>query len=181
MQSPRYALVAYVKSPAGEFVEQLRRELHPDLPLMAAHLTILPPRPLSGSEEAALETLERLCGEHEPFQIALGSVETFLPVTATVFIRVEAGAEIMTELHGKLSTGTLQFDEELPYIPHLTIAKMSGEQLAHRALETARQRWAGYTANRQILLDGLTFVREDEQNCWTDLASIRLGSRLVSR
>ena len=50
MQKPRYALVAYVRSPAGEFVENLRRELHPDLPSIAAHLTILPPRPLQGSE-----------------------------------------------------------------------------------------------------------------------------------
>src|SRR5260370_41662806 len=44
MLKPRYALVAYVKSPAGEFVETLRRELHPALPHMPAHLTILPPR-----------------------------------------------------------------------------------------------------------------------------------------
>src|SRR2546427_9880101 len=30
MQTPRYALVAYVRDPAGEFVERLRQELHPD-------------------------------------------------------------------------------------------------------------------------------------------------------
>jgi hypothetical protein len=94
---------------------------------------------------------------------------------------VEAGADLMTELHGRLSTGTLKFDENLPYTPHLTIAKMSGEDLARQAFATARRCWAGYTGNRQILLEGLTFVREDEQNCWTDLASIRLGSRLGSR
>jgi hypothetical protein len=43
MQNPRYALVAYVRSPVGEFIENLRRELHPDLPHLSAHLTILPP------------------------------------------------------------------------------------------------------------------------------------------
>src|SRR6478752_4054972 len=73
MQKPRYALVAYVKSPAGEFVENLRRELHPDLPQVAAHLTILPPRPLAGSESGALELLLRVCGGEEPFSVSRGA------------------------------------------------------------------------------------------------------------
>src|SRR5260370_931694 len=42
MQSLRYALVAYVRSPVGEFIENLRRELHPDLPHLSAHLTFRP-------------------------------------------------------------------------------------------------------------------------------------------
>jgi len=123
MQNARYALVAYVKSPAGEFVEKLRRELHPDLPHLAAHLTILPPRPLHGTEQSALHLLERLCGEEEPFEVNLGPVETFCPVTPTVFIRVETtAASRMCRLHRTLNTEVLAFQEEWPYIPHLTIA-----------------------------------------------------------
>src|SRR6201993_1529654 len=101
MQKPRYALVGYVKGPAGEFVESLRRELHPDLPHLAAHLSILPPRPLQGSESAAIEVLDRICGQEEPFDVMLGSVETFVPVTPTIFIRIEAAGQRMCELHKK--------------------------------------------------------------------------------
>jgi len=180
MQKPRYALVAYVKSPAGEFVENLRRELHPDLPHLAAHLTILPPRPLSGSESSALHVLDRICGVEEPFHVTLGPVETFIPVTPTVFIRVDGDASRMSDLHRKLNTDVLQFVEEWPYIPHLTIAKMSAEQLAQTAFETARRMWSGYQGSRRILLERLTFVREDAQNCWVDLAPVTLGRRLVS-
>jgi 2'-5' RNA ligase len=180
MQKPRYALVAYVRSPAGEFVENLRRELHPDLPLLAAHLTILPPRPLHGSESDALQLLERICGGEEPFEVTLGSVETFVPVTPTIFIRVEGGASCMCELHRKLDTEVLQFSEEWPYIPHLTIAKMSAEQ-AQDAYEVARQLWETYNGSRRILLERLTFVREESPNCWVDLAPVLLGPRLVSR
>jgi len=181
MQKPRYALVAYVRSQAGEFVENLRRELHPDLPLMAAHLTILPPRPLHGSESDAMQLLERICGGEEPFEATLGSVETFVPITPTIFIRVEGGASSMCELHRKLNSEVLQFSEEWPYIPHLTIAKMSGEQAAQDAYEVARQRWESYTGSRRILLERLTFVREESPNCWVDLAPVLLGQRLVSR
>lgn len=176
----RYALVAYVRSAAGEFVENLRRELHPDLPHLAAHLTILPPRPLQGSEGSALEVLERICGAEEPFEVTLGCVETFIPVTPTIYIRVE-GAGRMSSLHSRLNTGVLAFREEWPYIPHLTIVKMSGEQAAQSAFQIARERWEQYSGSRRILLERLTFVREDAQNCWVDLAPIPLGRRLVSR
>ncbi len=181
MQKPRYALVAYMKSTAGEFVENLRRELHPDLPHLAAHLTILPPRPLHGSEGAALQVIERVCDTEEPFEVSLGAVETFIPVTPTVFIRVEAAAQRMSELHSKLNIEELRFAEEWPYIPHLTIAKMGAEQSAQSAFETARERWDLYSGSRRILLEKLTFVREESPNCWVDLAPVLLGRRLVSR
>jgi hypothetical protein len=181
MQMGRYALVAYLKSPAGEFVEKLRRELHPDLPHMAAHLSILPPRRLRGSESAALKVLERICGEEEPFEVSLGPVETFIPVTPTVFIRVETAAGHMSDLHRKLNTAELQCEEEWPYIPHLTIVKMGAEPPAQAAFEVARQRWQNYSGSRRILLERLTFVREASANCWLDLAPVQLGRRLVSR
>ncbi len=181
MPAYRYALVAYVKGPAGEFVENLRRELHPDLPHLAAHLTFLPPRPLHGSETAALQTIEQHCGQVEPFEINLGSVETFTPATPTIYIRVDGAASRMCELHRQLNSEALAYQEEWPYIPHLTIAKMSSEQLALDALRLASERWERYMGSRRILLDRLTFVREDAQNCWVDLAPVRLGSSLVSR
>jgi hypothetical protein len=173
--------VAYLKNPAGGFVENLRRELHPDLPHLPAHLSILPPRPLQGTESSALQVLERICGDEEPFEVTLGDVETFVPVTLTVYIRVQGAAAHMSELHSKLNTEALAFEEEWPYIPHLTIVKMSAEQPAQTAFQMARQRWSHYSGSRRILLERLTFVREDVENHWVDLAPIPLGRRLVSR
>ena len=185
MQKPRYALVAYLRNPAGEFVENLRRELHPDLPEIAAHLTILPPRPLQCSEISALQLLERICGNQEPFEVTLGEVETFIPITPTVYIRVDAAAARMSQLHNQLNTEALMFKEEWPYIPHLTIAKMTAEKPAQSAFEMARTRWSHFAGSRRILLERLTFVREDVReaapSCWVDLAPVLLGRTLVSR
>ena len=182
MQKTRYALVAYVRSALGEFVENLRRELHPELPHLAAHLTVLPPRPLQGTEDSALQLLENICGGEDPFEVELGTVETFVPVTPTVYIRVENGSSRMCELHSRLSGETsLVFCEEWPYIPHMTIVKMNGEQAAQNAFRIARERWSQFGGNRRIRLERLSFVREDAQNCWVDLAPVRLGRTLVSR
>jgi 2'-5' RNA ligase len=181
MQNPRYALVAYVRNAVGEFVENLRQELHPDLPHLPAHLTILPPRRLHGGELSALETLEDVCGQAERFEVTLGDVETFAPVTPTVFIRVAHAAYRMRELHDRLNRDALAAEEEWPYMPHLTIVKLSTEELAQQAYIIARDRWAQFVGSRCVPVSELTFVREDEQNCWVDLAGIPLGRSLINR
>ncbi len=127
MQTPRYALVAYVRNPVGEFVERLRRQLHPELPHLAAHLTVLPPRLLQGTERSAVAILEEVCSLVAPFTVTLGDVETFVPRTPTVFIRVAEASYRMRELHDQLNTKALAAQEEWPYMPHLTIVKMSDE------------------------------------------------------
>jgi len=181
MQPPRYALVAYVRNSVGEFVEALRRELHPDLPHLASHVTILPPRPIANDEVAALEIVEEVCSQTQPFEITLGEIETFIPVTPTIFIRIAHAAYRMRELHDKLNIGVLAAPEEWPYMPHMTVAKMSTPEQAAAAFITARDRWAGFRGSRRILLSELMFVREQEPNQWVDLAGIPLGRSLLSQ
>ena len=118
----------------GEFVENLRRELHPNLPHLAAHITFLPPRLLRGTEAAALQMLAGICSQAEPFEVTLGDVQSFVPTTPTVYIRVTSGAARLQELHDQLNKQILAFAEEWPYIPHLTVVKMATEPMAEQAL-----------------------------------------------
>jgi 2'-5' RNA ligase len=189
MHNPRYALVAYVRHPVGQFIERLRRDLHPDLPHLPAHITILPPRVLTkeqvqvneeSKESRALETLTQLCREVDPFEIVLGEVETFVPVTPTVFIRVAHGAYRLRELHQRLNSGILGCEEQWPYMPHLTVVKMGNEEQAMAAFQMASDRWSQYTGGRRVAVEEATFVREGENNTWVDLAPIHLGRSMVS-
>src|ERR1700687_258819 len=150
MPSSRYALVTYIRNPVGEFVEELRRELHPTTAHLAAHLTILPPRELTGTEAAALEFLEEACGRVVPFNVELGDVETFLPTTPTVFIQVKRAAYRMRELHDQLCVESLNCQEAWPYVPHMTILKTELDQQALDAAAVARERWARFSGSRSI-------------------------------
>jgi len=181
MPTPRYALVAYVRNAVGEFVEHLRQELHPHLPHLPAHVTVLPPRHLQDSEFSALESLEEICSGAEPFDVTLGDVETFVPVTPTVYIRVAHAAYRIRELHDRLNTQTLFATEEWPFMPHLTIVKVGDEEQAQQAYLFARDRWAQFAGHRQVPISELTFVREEEHNCWLDLAALPLGRSIVKR
>jgi 2'-5' RNA ligase len=180
MVSSRYALVSYVRNPVGEFVEQLRQELHPTTTHMPAHLTILPPRELSGSEAAALEFLEEACSQAVPFDVELGEVESFLPTTPTVFIQVKHAAYRMRELHYQLCGRGLRCEENWPYIPHLTILKTDTDDQARTAFAMARERWAEFAGQRRVHVEELMFVREQDGH-WQDVAPLALGRQLSSK
>ena len=180
MAKSRYALVTYVRTPLGKFVEKLRQELHPTLPHMPAHLTILPPRELAGSEAAAVEFLEEACSHVVPFDVELGDVETFIPTTPTVFIQVKRAAYRMRELHDELNGPGLCCAENWPYIPHMNIVKTELEEQAREAAVLARERWSQFQGVRQVRVEELTFVRETNGD-WQDVAPLLLGRGQLSR
>lgn len=170
----QYALVAYVRNALGEFVEDLRRELHPEHAHLPAHVSVLPPRPLTGVESHALEMLESVCARVDPFEIEMGDVETFIPTTPTVFIRVAHAGYRLRELHDLLNRDGLEFHESLPFMPHLTIAKVSTVERAREVFEISSQRWADYKGPRRFRLDEVTFVRGRDHQ-WRDLSPVTLG------
>lgn len=172
-----YAAVAYVRSPVGSFVEELRREMHPSHTHADAHITILPPRTLC-SEPQALEQLQKWCQTLPAFEVTMGDVETFVPVTPTVFLRVARGAYRLRELHDKLNQDALYFKEPWPYMPHLTIAKMDTIEEAGKVLEVARQRWQAYEGPRRVRIESLTFVKGIGER-WLDVAETPLGGVTV--
>ena len=171
----QYALVAYVKNELGVFVESLRRELHPVHAHLPTHLTVLPPRPLQGSEEDAVSMLRGLAATVAPFHVALGEVESFLPITPTVFIRVSYAGYRMRELHDLMNRAPLAYAEPLPYMPHVTVAKLDSVERAEEVLRTSKTRWLNYQGSHNIAVEHLTFVRGGEHT-WTDLASIDLSA-----
>jgi len=169
----QYALVAYVKSKLGEFVEELRRELHPVHAHLPTHLTVLPPRPLDGSEEDAIAMLREMVADVAPFEVELGEVESFLPITPTVFIRVSYAGYRMRELHDLLNRGPLAYAEPLPYMPHVTVAKLDSNEHAAQVLATSKTRWKNFPGSHRITVERMTFVR-GRGHTWTDLADISL-------
>ncbi len=175
----QYAVVAYVRNDLGRWVEDLRADLHPEHAHLPAHITVLPPRPLNGSEAQALATLRLLCREVQPFEITLGDVETFIPTTPTIFLRVAHAAYKLRELHDRLAIDTLSGEEPWPYMPHLTIVKMNDLPRAQAVLNTIQKRWSAYRGSRRVVVEQLTFVREGQSLCWDDVAPIQLGRELA--
>ena len=171
-----YAAVTYVRSPAGMFVEEMRRDLHPAHTHADAHITVLPPRPLQGTEAEAIKTLRENCLSVAPFEVTMGDVESLIPTTPAGFIRVAHGAYRIRELHDHLNNGSLLYSEPWPYMPHLTIVKLDTIDEARKVIGLARPRWDRCEDSRKIRIDSLTFVKGNGER-WMDLATIPLEGK----
>jgi 2'-5' RNA ligase len=171
----RYAVVSYIQDPVGEFVRQMRDTLHPQLRHSAAHVSILPPRLLQGTEAELMQAFRRQCAREQAFAVELGEIDTFVPVTPTVFLRVMRGTESMREVHDRFNAGQLGGREDWPYVPHMTILKTMTFEEVDPARAIAQQQWASFRGSRVGWVRTLTFVRETESQSWVDLATETLA------
>jgi len=171
-----FALVSYLADPLAAFLDRLRTDLVPGCHAKA-HVTVLPPRPLSGPPEAAWSEIERRLQDVPPFRVELADIEMF-PATQVIYLSVNAGSFELRRLHRMLNTGSCCFEEPFSYHPHLTIAQdLEPSQLA-AAMETTRQRWRQFPDRRGFVVEKLTFVQNTMENRWTDLNLYPLKPRI---
>jgi 2'-5' RNA ligase len=172
-----YALVVYLPDPLGGFLDDLRLEMVPGCN-PHAHVSVLPPRPLPVAPDAAIEEARGIVAGFAPFDIELGQIEKF-DVTDVIYIGVERGAERLREIHTRLNSGSLAFDEPFAYHPHVTLAQEIPDGQVDNLLALAGRRWQEFHGPRKFRADATVFVRNTRGNQWIDLASGPLRAEWV--
>jgi 2'-5' RNA ligase len=172
-----FALVAYLPEPLADFVHRVRRELSPGCRLRA-HITILPPRPLTCSVDIASRELQAALGRSHSFRIELEQVKRF-PVSDVVYVSIGAGVRQLKELHTELNHGPCQSRELWGFEPHVTLGQDLDSVTVPAALELAQRRWREYNGPRHFALDKLTFVQGTAENEWADLSTWELPSPVL--
>src|SRR5689334_23989962 len=102
MHESTYAVVSYLSGPVADFINSLRRSLNPTYGDWLAHVSVLPPRRLSGGlncEDDRLERLRAICHQASPFDLELQGVSTFWPVNGVVYLSISSGYDDLVSLH----------------------------------------------------------------------------------
>jgi 2'-5' RNA ligase len=175
-----FALVSYIPEPLAGFLDRLRQELVPNC-FLRAHVTILPPRPINSSPEAAWETVRTLAPRFAPFDVEMTEVEVF-PVSDVIHIGIGRGRAEMERMHGDLNTEGLNYQEPYPYHPHITLAQELKSDEVDELARVARARWAESTVPKTFRVEEVFFVQNTRRKQWLDLGESALGhpeSRLV--
>lgn len=177
-----FALVSYLAGPLADFLNELRRDFAPDSQAKA-HLTLLPPRPLPVVPEPesiaqAWKHARQRLQEFNPVRVELGDVQVF-PLNRVIYLSIGAGAGELRDMHDRLATGPLAFDEPFPYLPHVTIVQELLPADVPAAADFARWRWNEFSHRREFTMERLTFVQNTSQNFWTDLAELDLANELA--
>ena len=163
-----YAQVIYLPDPLGGFLDELRLEMVPGCN-PHAHISILPPRPLTGSPEFAIAEARKIMAAFTPFEVELGLIEKF-DLTDVIYISVAAGCDSLRELHRALNRGLLAFEEPFAYHPHVTLAQDLPAGQVNALLDLAVRRWREFRSPRRFRVASTVFVRNTHANQWIDLA-----------
>jgi len=168
-----FALVSYIPEPLAGFLDRMRQELVPDC-FLQAHVTILPPRPVSSSPGAAWDLIRWFAPQFAPFDVELTSVEVF-PVSDVIYVNITLGTEQLTQMHAAMNADGLRFSEAFPYHPHVTLAQNLQPDQVDELTHVARARWAECSYAKTFRVDKAVFVQNTRKNGWIDLGECRLG------
>jgi len=169
-----FAIVTYVPEPLASFLHGLAGELAPES-RHRAHLTILPPRPLTAAPDDAWRYIRSLAPGFRCFDIELTEVRVF-PISGVVYLDVGAGADELREMHAVFNSRALAGRELFEFCPHLTLAQDTGRHDVEQMAEIARRRWNEFAGDRRFRVESVTFVENTLANEWLDLGECRLGA-----
>lgn len=168
-----FALVSYIPEPVAGFLDRMRQELVPDC-FLRAHVTILPPRPISSTPGAAWDLVRWFAPQFVPFDVDLTSVEVF-PVSDVIYVNIAGGAEQLNHMHATLNSDGLRFPDPFAYHPHVTLAQKLQPDQVDELTRVARARWAEWSFSKTFRVDKAVFVQNTRRNEWIDLGECRLG------
>ncbi|MEQ1947083.1 MAG: 2'-5' RNA ligase family protein [Bryobacteraceae bacterium] len=174
-----YALVSYLSGPLARYLDGLREHLSPGC-TARAHITVLPPRPITGTAENAWNVLSEQLQDFAPIPVELGGVEVFRQ-SQVIYLSVKAGHQALEEMHHALNGGPVAFTEPFPYHPHITLAQELLVEAVPAATETAKRLLSECAVPRSFVLDKLTFVQNTLDNRWMDLAAAELTAQRIRR
>jgi hypothetical protein len=87
----QFALVIYIPDPLGRFLDDLRRELAPNC-IPHAHVSVLPPLPISKPWQVVCEEARARVEEFDPFKVEAEDVNIF-GRTEVVYLEVTRGGD----------------------------------------------------------------------------------------
>jgi 2'-5' RNA ligase len=173
-----FALVSYIPEPLAGFLDRLRQELVPNC-FLRAHVTILPPRPISASPEDAWKIIKGVAPKLSPFEVELNGVKVF-PVSDVIYVQLSVGSEELRLMHAAMNVGGLYFQEPFPYHPHITLAQDLKPDELDELVSVARARWVECSFPKTFSVEKIVFVQNTRRNEWLDLGECRLGHAEVT-
>ena len=136
---PRFAVAWFPRFEGLEAVEAFRRRHDPMAPLIPAHLTLVFPFPTASTRLQVETHVKRVAARWPPIPVTFRGVR--LHANEFVFLMAARGAESIAGLHDRLYTRSFlpYLRRDLPYEPHITIARDPSLARLEAALAQARE------------------------------------------
>ena len=140
---PRFAVAWFPRFEGIERIEAFRRRHDPMAALVPAHLSLVFPFPTALSALQVETHVQRVVSRWPPIPVTFRHVR--IQASEFLFLMASRGAASITALHDKLYTRSLRphLRRDLPYEPHITLARYPGYEALESALDEARHEFRG--------------------------------------
>lgn len=140
---PRFAVAWFPKFEGIERIEAFRARHDPAAADIAAHLTLVFPFPTAHTCLQVETHVQRVVSKWPPVPVTFRRVR--LHANEFLFLMASRGAASITALHDKLYTRSLapHLRRDLPYEPHITLARYAGLEPLEAALDEAESAFGG--------------------------------------
>lgn len=169
----QFALVSYLPAPLSKFLDDLRIKLTPGS-RPHAHVTVLPPRPISADLRKVKAHLAPVLRDVNPIWVELGSIRIF-PVSNVIYLSIERGEEDLRALNRQLDRDDLHFQTAFPYHPHITLGQDIPAEHVESLAAIAQEEWSSYTGERGFLIDSLWLVQNVLPEVWLECGNFPLA------
>jgi 2'-5' RNA ligase len=151
---PRFAVAWFPRFDGLERIEAFRERHDPMAPFIPAHLSLVFPFHTAHSRLQVRTHVQRVVSRWPPIPVSFRAVR--LHANEFIFLMASRGAAAMTTLHDRLYTRSFQphLRRDLPYEPHITLARNADFAALERAFEEARDEFGGEFAGviREVTL-----------------------------
>ena len=140
---PRFAVAWFPAFRGIERLEAFRRRHDPMAALIPAHVSLVFPFPTALTRLQVETHVQRVVSRWPPVPVAFRRVRT--EANEFVFLMAQRGAASIKGLHDRLYTRSLapHLRKDLPYEPHITLARQGDYQRLQEALAEAEQEFGG--------------------------------------
>ena len=140
---PRYAVAWFPRFEGIEAIEDFRRRHDPAAALIPAHVSLVFPFASAHSRLQVETHVRKVLSRWPPIPATFRRVRT--EANEFVFHLATRGAASIVALHDRLYTRSLapHLRREIPYVPHITIARHAGWAELEAAVEEAERLFAG--------------------------------------
>jgi 2'-5' RNA ligase len=176
MPRHRLGVVLLLESPLADEVDGLRRACGDgSLGRIPAHVTLVPPVNVPADRlEEALAVLRVAASATAPFEVTVGPVATFHPVTPVLYLAVGGdGAAELVRLRDRVFTGPLTRRLTHPFVPHVTLA----DGMAPERIDAACRALCDYRSAARF--DRVHLLAERPGRVWEPLADAPFGAPAV--
>ncbi|HET7729702.1 MAG TPA: 2'-5' RNA ligase family protein [Usitatibacter sp.] len=140
---PRFAVAWFPAFDGIERIEAFRGRHDPAAPLIPAHLSLVFPFATALTRLQVETHVRRIVSPFPP--IALGFRGVRLEANEFVFLMAQRGRAAVIELHDRLYSRSLRHHlrPDLPYSPHITLARQPAFDALERTFEEAQEAFGG--------------------------------------